>query len=172
MSDMHIMYSFWASHKCVKTALTSGRVPKFLTHYSSISTSPGVITHSAPHIVHTDLNSAFICNVTSCQLQLTSCASNCAQEIYVMYLCVCSWIEKINVPSQPTPASAEWMQLCESIGLLEHSSSWLELKVHWTSSRKIGPLPVPKWALLNALPAACTGMLDASCQYSGIKSYA
>ena len=57
------------------------------------------------------------------------------------------------VPSQPTPASAEWRQLCDRIGLLGHSRSRLELKVHWTSSRKIGPLPLPKLALLYALPA-------------------
>ena len=47
-------------------------------------------------------------------------------------------------PSHPTPASAEWRQLCDRIGLLGHSSSWVELEVHWTSSRKIGPLPAPK----------------------------
>ena len=57
-----------------------------------------------------------------------------------------------RIPSQPTPASAEWMQLWERIGLLGHPSSWLEVEVHWTSSRKIGPLPIPKWALLYALP--------------------
>ena len=62
-----------------------------------------------------------------------------------------------KIPSHPTPASAEWRQLCDRIGLLEHSSSWLELEVHWTSSRNIGPLPAPKWALLYALPPKCTG---------------
>ena len=62
-------------------------------------------------------------------------------------------------PSHPTPASAEWRQLWDRIGLLWHSSSWLELEVHWTSSRKIGPLPIPKWALLYALPPAHEGIL-------------
>ena len=57
-----------------------------------------------------------------------------------------------NTPSQPTPASAEWRQLCDEMGLLGHSNSWLEVEVQWTSSRKIGPLPVPKYALLYALP--------------------
>ena len=36
--------------------------------------------------------------------------------------------------------------------MLGHSSSWLELEVHWTSSRKIGPLPAPKWALYALRP--------------------
>ena len=60
-----------------------------------------------------------------------------------------------NIPSQPTPASAECWQLCVRIGLLEHSSNWLALEVHWTSSRKMEPVPAPKWARLYATPAAC-----------------
>jgi len=37
---------------------------------------------------------------------------------------------KIGLPSQPTPASLEWRQLLDKIGLLVHSSSRLELDVH------------------------------------------
>ena len=68
---------------------------------------------------------------------------------------MCSNIYSIvwKIPSHPTPASAEWRQLCDRIGLLGHSSSWLELEVHRTSSRKIGPLPMPKWALLYTFPS-------------------
>ena len=58
--------------------LTFSRVSKLSTHHSGISTVPGVITHSAPHIVHTDLHSALIGNVTSPQSQLTICARSCA----------------------------------------------------------------------------------------------
>ena len=60
----------------------------------------------------------------------------------------------MTLPSHPTPASSECWQLCVRIGLLGHSSNWLALEVHWTSSRKMGPVPVPKKALLKALPAA------------------
>ena len=71
-------------------------------------------------------------------------------------LCIFCNLKKLitELPSQPTPASAVWRQLWDRIGLLEHSSSWLELELHWTSSRKIGPLPAPKWASLYALPPA------------------
>ena len=58
-------------------ALTIGWVVKLSTHHCSINTSPGNSTHSAPHIVHADLHSAFIWNVTSCQSQLTSCTWSC-----------------------------------------------------------------------------------------------
>ena len=58
------------------------------------------------------------------------------------------------IPSHPTPASVECWQLCVRIGLLEHSSNWLALEVHWTSSKKMGPVPAPKWAKLYATPAA------------------
>ena len=50
--------------------LTLSRVAKLLTHHSSLTISPGIITHSAPHIVHADLNSAFICNIASGKSQL------------------------------------------------------------------------------------------------------
>ena len=53
--------------------LTLSGVSQLSTHHSSISTIPGVKTHSTPLIVHADLHSAFIWNVTSCQSQLTSC---------------------------------------------------------------------------------------------------
>jgi len=62
----------------------------------------------------------------------------------------------VYLRSQPTPASAEWRQLWVKIGLLGHSSSLLAVEVHWTSSRKIGPLPAPKWALEYALPPVHT----------------
>ena len=61
------------------------------------------------------------------------------------------------LPSHPTPATAKWGQFRDKIGLLGHSSSWLVLEMHWTSSRKIGPLPAPKWALLYALPSVDRG---------------
>ena len=48
---------------------TLSRISQLSTHHSSISTSPGVITHSTPHIVHANLHSAFVWNVTSCQSQ-------------------------------------------------------------------------------------------------------
>ena len=53
-------------------ALTLSRVAQLSTHDSSISISPGFKTYSTPLIVHADLHSAFILNVTSCQSQLTS----------------------------------------------------------------------------------------------------
>ena len=49
--------------------LTLGEIAQLSTHNSSISISPGVITHSSPLIVYADLHSAFICNVTSYQSQ-------------------------------------------------------------------------------------------------------
>ena len=55
------------------SSLTLSGISQLSTHHSSISTSPGVITHSTPHIVHAVLHSAFICYVTSCQSQLASC---------------------------------------------------------------------------------------------------
>ena len=48
-------------HNCL--LLTLGGVAQLSTHDSSINISPRVITHSAPHIPHADLNSAFIFNV-------------------------------------------------------------------------------------------------------------
>ena len=73
----------------------------------------------------------------------------------------------IKLPSHPTPASYTWRQLCDRIGLLGHSSSWLELEVHWTSSRKIGPVPAPKWALLYDLPPGeCKGNWNVTVQCS------
>ena len=47
--------------------LTLCGVAQLSTHNSSIRTIPGVITCSAPHIVHTDLYPAFVCNVAPCQ---------------------------------------------------------------------------------------------------------
>ena len=91
-------------------------IAQFSTHYNSISSSPGVITHSTPLIVHADLHSAFTCYIASCQSQLTSCARSCMNDtimcvINFKYLCAA-------IPSHPTPASAEWRQLCDRIGLL------------------------------------------------------
>ena len=40
--------------------LTLTRISQLSTHHSGISTPPGVITHSTPQIVNTDLHSAFI----------------------------------------------------------------------------------------------------------------
>ena len=130
-------------------------VTQLSTHHRSISISPGVITHSTPQVVHADLHSAFIGNVASCQSYLTVCTWSCKWNIKSWKSCGCLLYQIIKlhyIPSHPTPASAEWRQLCDMIGLLWHSSSWLALEVHWTSSRKIGPLPVPKFALLYALP--------------------
>ena len=53
--------------------LTLSRVAQLSTHHGSINISPRVITHSPPHIIRADLNSTFICNVTSGQSQLTIC---------------------------------------------------------------------------------------------------
>ena len=126
--------------------LTFHRVTQLSTHHSGISASPGVITHSAPHIVHTDLHSAFIWNVTTYQPQLTSCAwsygiiRSTIIFLYpslvgttVLFLCsICSCLHLewhghigfvMDSPSHPTPASAECWQLWVRIGLLEHSSS-------------------------------------------------
>ena len=58
---------------------TLGGISQLSTHHSSFSDSPGVKTHSTPHIVHADLHSAFILNVTSYQPQLTSYTWNCMQ---------------------------------------------------------------------------------------------
>ena len=125
--------------------LTLSRVSKLSTHHGGITTAPGVITHSAPHIVHTDLHSPLIGNVTTNQSQLTSCARSCVVSkimdkkqttnkyknifthkfvtTFPTFLHQHSCTQIINVPSQPTPASSECWQLCVKIGLLEHSSS-------------------------------------------------
>ena len=64
--------------------LTLSGVSQLLTHDSSIISSPGVNTDCAPLIIHADLHSAFIWNVTSCQSQLTSCTWNCKKQYYVI----------------------------------------------------------------------------------------
>jgi len=64
-------------HYALTMALTLSREAQLSTHDSGISTSPGVITHSSPHIVNTDLHSAFICYVTTCQSELTICTRSC-----------------------------------------------------------------------------------------------
>ena len=53
---------------------------QFPTHHSSIISAPGIITNCAPLIVHADLHSAFIRNVTSGKSQ-TSCAWGCGNDI-------------------------------------------------------------------------------------------
>ena len=64
--------------KVHSTMLTLSQwVTQLLTHHRSISTSPGVITHSTPQVVYADLHSAFIGNVTSCQSYLTVCTWSC-----------------------------------------------------------------------------------------------
>ena len=142
--------------------LTLEYVAQLSTHHNGIRASPGVITHSTPLIVYADLHSAFICHITSCQSQLTICTWSCSNALengtytikantFKLFKCVLQMLE-IHLPLQFTPASSEWRQLCDRIGLLTHSRSWLALVVHWTSSRKIGPLPAPKWALLYAVP--------------------
>ena len=40
--------------------LTFSGISQLSTHHSSISTSPEVITHSTPQVVHADLYSTFI----------------------------------------------------------------------------------------------------------------
>ena len=47
-------------------------------------------------------------------------------------LVVCTKLQIMDpiIPSHPTPASSEWRQLWVRIGLLEHSSSWLEVVLH------------------------------------------
>ena len=52
-------------HKNVMLCLTLSGVSKLSTHYSGISSAPPIITHSAPHIIQTDLHSALIGNITS-----------------------------------------------------------------------------------------------------------
>ena len=69
----HKSSSDWLKPPWKTTVLTFSGVSQLSTYHSSIITSPGAITHSAPHTVHTDLHSAFICNITSCQSQLTTC---------------------------------------------------------------------------------------------------
>ena len=64
-------------------------VAQLSTHDSSINTSPGVITHSTPLIVYADLHSAFIGNVTSCQLYLTVCTWSCKWNIKSWKYCGC-----------------------------------------------------------------------------------
>ena len=64
----------------VVCALTLNRVAQLSTYHRSISISPGFKAYSAPHIVHADLHSAFIWNVTSCQSQLTSCTWSCMKK--------------------------------------------------------------------------------------------
>ena len=133
--------------------LTSSKVTQLSTNHSSINAFPGVVTHSTPHIVHTDFNPAFTCTGTSYQLQLTGCARSYMQQESIGLQLINNRILWLHtLPSQPTPASWKWLQSWDRIGLLEHSSNWRELDVHWTSSRKIGPLPAPKCALLYALP--------------------
>ena len=56
--------------------MTLSGVSHLSTHHCSISTSPEVITHSAPLIVNADLYSAFISNVTSYQSQLALCTGS------------------------------------------------------------------------------------------------
>ena len=69
------------SNNCVHISdpHTLSRISQLPTHNCSINSSPGASTHSTPHIVHADLHSAFIWNVTSYQSQLTSCARSCLQ---------------------------------------------------------------------------------------------
>ena len=70
--NVHVTESRVAQLKYIMCMLlTLNRVAQLSTHHSSISTSPGVITYSTPHIVDADLKSTFIFNVTSCQSQLT-----------------------------------------------------------------------------------------------------
>ena len=58
------------------------------------------------------------------------CKSFDKPESYHVQISTLSCSQLQNTPSQPTPASAEWRQLCDSIGLLGHSSSLLALEVH------------------------------------------
>ena len=60
--------------------LTLSKVTQLSTNHRSIHTSPGVTTHSTPHIVYTYLHSALICTGTSHQLQLTGCARSYMQQ--------------------------------------------------------------------------------------------
>ena len=62
--------------------LTLDYVSQLTTHNCSISASPGVITHSTPSVVHTDLYSAFISYVTSSKPQLTICTRSCMHVIH------------------------------------------------------------------------------------------
>ena len=130
--------------KCCLLLTLSG-VTQLSTHYGSISTIPGCITHSTPTIVHTDLHPPFVFNITSSQSQLTSYTRSCDIKVSNNNLqVITNFLGTETLPSQPTPASSEWRQLCDNIGRLEHSKILLEPEVHWTSSRRIGPLPTPK----------------------------
>ena len=131
-------------------------VSQLSTHHSGISFSPRAITHSTPLIVHADLHSAFILYITSCQSKLTSCTRSWMYKQWKAKRFLAQLTQQFlwNIPSHPTPASSEWRQLCDRIFLVGHPKRWLELEVHWTSSRNIDPLPTPKWALMYALPPA------------------
>ena len=80
--SMYTSYWFYAStvdvqHKFNVLLPTLGGVSQLSTHHSSISVSPEVITHSTPLIVNADFHSAFTCNDTTNQSQLTRCAGSC-----------------------------------------------------------------------------------------------
>ena len=76
---------------------------------------------------------------------LTSCWNACMYQSFEVQ-------RNTYIPSHPTPASSWWSQLCVKIGLLGHSNNWLALEVQATSSRKMGPVPTPKKALLYGVP--------------------
>ena len=120
--DFHVKVTL---HTHIRKSLsnTLSGISELSTHHSGIITTPGVITHCAPHIsTNTDLHSPFIWNVASCQLQLTSCTW-CYIKIYCNIEPFSLYYNKVEIPLHPTPASAECGQLCVKIGWLEHSSS-------------------------------------------------
>ena len=59
---------------CVVEDLTVFRVSKLPAGYSSINSSPEVVTDCAPHTINTDLDSAFISRSSSTQSNVTSFA--------------------------------------------------------------------------------------------------
>ena len=68
--QMCIQYNHYSCCQKWYILLTLGEVAQLSTHHSGIWTSPGVITHSTPLIVHANLHSAFIFSVSSYQSQL------------------------------------------------------------------------------------------------------
>ena len=124
-------------------------------HNTVASLLPQESSHTVPHRLFMQISTLPSFGMLPPASRSWPCIHGAVNMKYILYQQI-HYISLMCLPSHPTPASAEWRQSWDRIGLLEHSSSWLGFKLHWTSSRKIGPLPVPKWALLYALPPAYT----------------
>ena len=82
--SIHLHYKVIIFQAVSMAILTLTGIFQLSTHHSSISASPGVITHSAPLIVRADLHSALIRNVTSCQSQVTIRTWSCMKKECVL----------------------------------------------------------------------------------------